>query len=299
MGRADTGALQSMTGFARSQGEGHGSRWVWELRSVNGKGLDVRFRVPPGLEQLEQPAREMVTARFARGNVQLALTLQRDESLARVQINRPVLDQLVAIADELRGKVNGAPPAIEHLLSIRGVVDVVDGEGEMSDDLRRDILASLETAIEALAAMRRQEGAVIRGLLSQRLDRIADLTDAARTNPARSSDAIRAKLAEQVAALIGAVPSLDADRLNQEAVLLATRADIGEEIDRLDAHVAAARELLAAGGAVGRRLDFLAQEFNREANTLCSKSNDSSITATGLDLKATVDQFREQVQNLE
>jgi len=288
-----------MTGFARSQGEGHGSRWVWEIRSVNGKGLDVRFRVPQGLEQLEQPAREMVTARFARGNVQLALTLQHDASLTKVQINRPVLDELVAIADELRSRTDAAPSAIEHLLSIRGVVDVVEGEGEISDDLRRDILASLAVAIEALAAMRKQEGAVIGDLLSQRLDKIEALTDAARTNPARSSEAIRARLAEQVAVLIDAAPSLDADRLNQEAVLLATRADIGEEIDRLDAHVTAARELLSAGGAVGRRLDFLAQEFNREANTLCSKSNDSSITATGLDLKATVDQFREQVQNLE
>jgi uncharacterized protein (TIGR00255 family) len=296
---AGSGTLQSMTGFARSQGTGHGSHWVWELRSVNGKGLDVRFRGPPGGEQIEQPAREILAARFARGNIQLALTLQHDSEAAKVQINRPVLDELMAIADELRTKTRGQPPVIEQLLSIRGVVDIVDGEGNSPEELQADILASLEEAADALAAMRRQEGAAISIMLGQRLDTIAALTAAARDNPARTAEAIKARLADQIAMLTDASPALDPQRLHQEAVLLATRADIGEEIDRLDAHVAAARDLLAAGGAVGRRLDFLAQEFNREANTLCSKSNDRSITAIGLDLKATVDQFREQVQNLE
>jgi uncharacterized protein (TIGR00255 family) len=299
MGSSDSGTLQSMTGFARGQGAGHGYRWVWELRSVNGKGLDIRFRGPPGMEQLEQPAREMIAARCARGSIQLTLALQRGAQAASVQVNRPVLDEIMAIADELRVRAGGSAPAIEHLLSIRGVVDVIEIEAEATDDLRRDLLAGLGEALDALVDMRRQEGAALHDLLAQRLDAIEMLTAAARSNPARSSDSIRARLAEQIEALLGASPALDPDRLHQEAVLLATRADIGEEIDRLDAHVAAARELLTGGGAVGRRLDFLAQEFNREANTLCSKSNDRSITAIGLDLKATVDQFREQVQNLE
>jgi uncharacterized protein (TIGR00255 family) len=299
MGGSDSGTVQSMTGFARKQGAGHGYRWVWELRSVNGKGLDIRFRGPPGMEQLEQPAREMISARFARGSVQLTLTLQRDTQAASIQVNRAVLDEILAIADELRVRTGGSAPAIEHLLSIRGVVDVIDVETEATDDLRRDLLGDLDAALTALVDMRRQEGAALHDILAQRLDAIAALTAAAKSNPARSSEAIRARLTEQVETLLGASPALDPDRLHQEAVLLAARADIGEEIDRLDAHVVAARELLSAGGAVGRRLDFLAQEFNREANTLCSKSNDRSITAIGLDLKATVDQFREQVQNLE
>ena len=205
----------------------------------------------------------------------------------------------MSIADEIRAKTGAAAPVVEQLLSIRGVVDIVDGEDENSDELRAAVLATLETSLDALADMRRREGAAIRELLRQRIDKIEALTAAARLDPARSSEAIRAKLTEQIANLLDASPALDPDRLNQEAVILAVKADIGEEIDRLDAHVSAARELMAAGGAVGRQLDFLAQEFNREANTLCSKSNASSVTAIGLDLKATVDQFREQVQNLE
>ncbi len=291
--------LQSMTGFARADGAGHACRWVWEARSVNGKSLDIRFRGPPGMEQLEQGARERIATRFTRGNIQLSLTQQQEGSASTVSINRTALNEVMRVARELRGDAGGPPLAVEQLLSIRGVVDVVEATTETTDDLRKDMLATLDHALDALAAMRRSEGAVIAGLLAERLDQIEQLTVAAKANPARTAEAIRARLAEQIAALTDASPALDPARLHQEAMLLATRVDIGEELDRLSAHVAAARELLAAGGAVGRRLDFLAQELNREANTLCSKSNDKSLTAIGLDLKATVDQFREQVQNLE
>jgi uncharacterized protein (TIGR00255 family) len=292
-------ALQSMTGFARADGAGHDSRWVWELRSVNGKGLDVRFRGPPGFEQLEQSARERIAARFTRGSIHLSLTQQRDKPAATVSVNRAALSEVMRVARELHGEGGAASLSIEQLLSIRGVVDVVEAPSEVTDELRNDMLASLDRALDDLAAMRCSEGTVIAGLLAQRLDSIESLTAAATANPARTPEAIRARLAEQVAALTDASPALEPARLHQEAMLLAARADIGEELDRLTAHVAAARQLLAAGGAIGRRLDFLAQELNREANTLCSKSNDKSLTAIGLDLKAAVDQFREQVQNLE
>ena len=298
MSAPTSNGLQSMTGFARADGTGHGCRWSWEIRSVNGKGLDVRFRGPPGMERLEQAAREEAAKRFTRGSIQLGLALQRVDQAGAVRVNSAALDELIRVARE-RASETGQPPSVGELMAIRGVVEIVEDEGEASDDLRADIQSTLATALDELAAMRRSEGAAVAALLHERLDRIEALTEAARANPARSPEAIRARLAEQVALLLGASSKLDADRLHQEAALLATRADIAEEIDRLTAHVAAARDLLASGGAVGRRLDFLAQEFNREANTLCSKSNDRSLTATGLDLKATVDQFREQVQNLE
>lgn len=288
-----------MTGFARADGAGYGCRWVWEARSVNGKGLDVRFRGPPGLEQLEQAVRERAAARFSRGNVQLSLTQQREHSAATVSVNRAALSEVMRVARELRSEASAAPLSIEQLLSIRGVVDLVEATTETSDELRDAMLTSLDEALDALADMRESEGAAVAGFLTDRLDRIEALTAQAAANPARTPEAIRARIAEQVAALLDAAPALDPARLHQEAAILATRADVGEEIDRLTAHVAAARQLLAEGGAVGRRLDFLAQEFNRETNTLCSKSNDKSLTAIGLDLKAVVDQFREQVQNLE
>lgn len=293
--RAD---LQSMTGFARGTGAGQGSQWAWEIRSVNGKGLDVRFRGPPGMERLEQVAREQVGARFTRGSIQLGLTIRRKVQGSPVRINRPALEELVRIVGEFPG-ADERSPYVEQLMAIRGVVDFTDEQTDISDEVLQAITTTLADALDQLAAMRRTEGEAVAAILTDRLDRIEGLTNAARENPARAPDAIRAKLSAQMALLLDTTSSLDVERLHQEAALLATRADIAEEIDRLAAHVAAARELLAIGGAVGRKLDFLSQEFNREANTLCSKSNDRSLTATGLDLKAAVDQFREQVQNLE
>ena len=293
-------ALQSMTGFARAEG-GNAVRWAWELRSVNGKGLDVRIRAPNGFERLESAIREQVAARFTRGNIQALLSVEGESAKQRVVVNEAVLSQVLAGMASIRERIDAAPPTVDGILAIRGVLDIEDADADDETRAAGDaaILDGLGEALAELAEARGGEGTAIGAILAARLDQIAALTRQAEAVPARQPEAIRRKLAEQIAALLDAVPALDPDRLHQEAVLLATKADIREEIDRLDAHVAAARDLLEKGGAVGRRLDFLAQEFNREVNTLCSKSNDRSLTAIGLELKATVDQFREQIQNLE
>jgi len=293
--------LMSMTGFARRDTAGTAVRATWELRSVNGKGLDVRLRLPPGLERLEIPVRERCAARLARGNVQASLAIQGATAAPRVRINEEVLKSLIAAMEKIGTGIDVQPPTLDGILSIRGVVEIEEAEAgdAAAAETDAEILAALDGALDELIAMRIREGTAIGTVLGTRLDEIARLAREAEASPARTPEAIRARLAEQIAALLDAAPALDPDRLHQEAVLLATRADIREEIDRLDAHVAAARELLAAGGPVGRRLDFLAQEFNREVNTLCAKSNDRGLTATGLELKAVVDQLREQIQNLE
>ena len=293
-------ALESMTGFARADG-GSTSRWAWELRSVNGKGLDVRLRVPGGFERLEPAIRERIAGRLTRGNIQAQLSVEDRSTSQRITIDDGVLTQVIEAMNRIGERVHAQPPTLDGILSIRGVVNVEDAleDEEVRAALDGEILAGLDTALDELTSVRRREGSAIGGLLEARLGEIAALTRKAEEAPVRQPEAIRARLAEQVATLLDAAPALDPDRLHQEAVLLATKADIREELDRLDAHVAAARDLLATGGAVGRRLDFLAQEFNREVNTLCSKSNDRSLTAIGLDMKAVVDQMREQIQNLE
>lgn len=294
-------ALSSMTGFARVDGAGRDVRWTWEVRSVNGKGLDIRLRMPPGFEHLEAGVRERVGAAVARGNVQVTLTVQGEQGSSRIRVNDDVLAEVMAAWERIRRTMDVQPPTLDGLLAVRGVVETVDAEDdeEARSALAAVLLANLDSALAALISDRLREGAAIALTLSARLDEINRLVRLVEASPARTPEAIRMRLAEQVALLLSAVPALDSDRLNQEAVLLANRADVREEIDRLDAHVAAARQLLAASEPVGRRLDFLSQEFNREANTLCSKSNDRSVTTAGLALKAVVDQFREQVQNVE
>lgn len=293
-------ALQSMTGFARSEG-GSEPRWTWELRSVNGKGLDVRIRLPSGFERLEQSVRETIARSFTRGNIQVLLTVEGRAPGQRVVINEAVLAQVIEAMERVRGRIPVEPPTLDGILAIRGVLEVEDAIADEAAQAETDaaILAGLGRATDELSRSRRREGAAIGAVLDARIAEIAALTRQAEVSPLRQPEAIRARLAEQIATLLDAAPALDPDRLHQEAVLLATKADIREEIDRLDAHVTAARELLAAGGPVGRRLDFLAQEFNREVNTLCSKANDRSLTTIGLELKAVVDQLREQIQNLE
>jgi uncharacterized protein (TIGR00255 family) len=293
--------LSSMTGFARADGVGAGHRWTWELRSVNGRGLDLRVRLAPGFEFLEAATREQLGAALVRGNVQVSLSVQAEGAGVHVRINESVLAEVIQAMERIGERVEIQPPTMDGLLAVRGVVETVEpfADEEGRSALGGRMIGDLDAAIASLVADRRREGRAIAAVLEARLVEIARLTRAAEATPARAPEAIRMRLAEQVATLLDAAPALDPDRLHQEAVLLATRADIREEIDRLDAHVAAARTLLAEDGAVGRRLDFLAQEFNREANTLCSKSNDVALTAIGLELKATVDQFREQVQNLE
>lgn len=296
-------SLRSMTGFARVERDAVPTGFSWELRSVNGKGLDVRLRLPPGLEELEADIRRLVGASLGRGNVQAALTLRRDvaDDAPNFRVNEALLAELLRLSDTLVSAGRATSPSADGLLALRGVIEVAEVEPAALAlaEHRADVLSALSEALVALRRSREGEGAALATVLHARLDRIEQLTASAEHHPARSIDAIRARLREQVALLRGTADGLDEARLHQEAVLLATRADIREELDRLNAHVAAARELLALDEPVGRRLDFLSQEFNREANTLCAKSNATALTAIGLELKLSVDQFREQVQNIE
>ena len=294
-------ALQSMTGFARATGESAGGAISWELRSVNGKGLDVRLRLPAGFDRLEMPVRQALQRRFARGNLQGTLNLVRTGSATQPVINEDFLKDVAELAKRLEKQFGCAPASADGLLALRGVFDVPEATDDpaMLPDLDKAIIATLDQAMDGLEAARRQEGAALGEVLSAHVDTIERLTLAAEADPSREPAAIRERLAAQVKLLLEASPGFDEQRLTSEAALLATKADIREEIDRLKTHVASARSLLAGGGAVGRKLDFLSQEFNRESNTLCSKSNAAAVTAIGLELKAVIDQFREQVQNLE
>jgi uncharacterized protein (TIGR00255 family) len=298
-------ALQSMTGFARYAAQHDGAngeaRIVWEVRSVNGKGLDLRLRLPQGLEAAEHPVRSMLARHFSRGNFQASLSVERADEQASFVINHAMLAEVLKLGAELQEKHGLAPASVDGVLSLRGMIDQaqVAEDDDARTELEAAIVAAFEGALKAIAEARAQEGKALFTILSGHVDTIGRLTDAARQDPSRSTDAIKARLAAQVALLLDGPRDLDEARLYQEAAFLATKADIQEELDRLDTHVASAHKLLADGGPVGRKLDFLSQEFNREANTLCSKSNAASITAIGLELKAVVDQFREQVQNLE
>ncbi len=293
--------LSSMTGFARSSGEHQGLYWQWEIKSVNGKALDVRLRLPQGFEALETPVRSALAQAFRRGNLQVSLSVSGAVQRETVRLNQEILDRLVEAGEALRERIGGEPLRADALLAIRGVVEVTSLPEEEDQIERRHaaMLDSFGDALRALAAARLEEGARLHAILTGQVARIAELTRSARANPARFVEAIRARLAEQVSRLMETGAALDPDRLHQEAVLAATRADIQEELDRLDSHVEAAHQLLAASEAIGRKFDFLAQEFNREANTLCSKASDRSLSLIGLDLKTVIDQLREQAQNIE
>jgi uncharacterized protein (TIGR00255 family) len=295
-------SLQSMTGFARATGQAGPAVATWEVRSVNGKSVELRLRLPPGMDRLEPKVRQAVTSRFGRGSIQCSLTLTRTVAQQpQPVVNEAFLKDIAALAKRLETQFGIAAPTADGLLSLRGVLDIPEA-AETEDEraeLDAALLTVLDEALVGLEAARRGEGAALLGVLALQLDEIEMLTRRAEADPSREPAAIRARLAEQVGLLLDAGPTLDEQRLHMEAALLATRADIREEIDRLKTHVAAARVLLTQGGAVGRKLDFLAQEFNRESNTLCSKSNAGAVTAIGLELKAVVDRFREQVQNLE
>jgi uncharacterized protein (TIGR00255 family) len=290
-----------MTGFARADGHEDGVSWVWELKSVNSKSLDLRFRLPPGLEALELPLRTGLAQRLKRGALSVTLTLTRVANAGALRINREALAQVVAASQELVAAGRAALPRADGLLALRGVLESGD---ESEDDGQRErrhavLLAGWAKALDGLVAMRQGEGARLIPVLEARLAEIARLAGAAEDSAAVQPEALKARLRDLVAALLDASPALPPERLAQEAALLVAKADIREEIDRLAAHVVAAQELLAEGGAIGRRFDFLCQEFNREANTLCSKSADVALTRVGLDLKAVIEQLREQVQNLE
>jgi uncharacterized protein (TIGR00255 family) len=294
-------ALSSMTGFARSHGVCGAYTWAWEIKSVNGKGLDLRLRLPPGWDAIDAPVRARLSEVLGRGSVQANLTIERSGAVPTVRINTEVLDAVLAALKQLRSRVDATPPTLDGLLALKGVMEV--SETEENEAERRNaetvVIKGFADAIGALAEMRGQEGAVLGNLLSARLSEIAALAERADKSPGRQPEAIRARLAEQIATLLQQSERFDPDRLHQEAILIATKADVREELDRLAAHVTQARNLIGQGGPVGRRLDFLAQELNREANTLCAKANDVELTNIGLELKAAVEQFREQVQNVE
>lgn len=294
-------ALQSMTGFGRAASNHLGAAIAWELKSVNGKGLELRLRLPPGTERLEQAIRQTIQKRFARGNFQVVLSLSRGRAQAQPVVNEDFLKDLAGLAKRVEDQFGVAPATADGLLALRGVLDVPEAaeDEESRTQLDAAIFAALGDGLDSLEAARREEGAALGELLSGHLDTIDELTARAEGDPSREPETIRARLAEQVRLLMETGAPLDEARLHMEAAFLATKADIREEIDRLKTHVASGRTLLSAGGPVGRKLDFLSQEFNRETNTLCSKSNAASVTAIGLELKAVVDQFREQVQNLE
>ncbi len=294
-------ALSSMTGFARGHGVSGTYAWSWELKSVNAKGLDLRLRLPPGWDAVEAPARSRAAEILSRGTVQASLTVEREGVAPVVRINEPVLAAVLDTFRGLAGRVQAAPPTLDGILALKGVIEVSD-QDENEDERKAGeaaVVAGFAQALDGLATMRRHEGEALGRVLTVRLGEIAALAARADAAPGRRPEAIKARIAEQVTTLLATSERFDADRLHQEALLIATKADIREELDRLAAHVAQAGKLITGGGAIGRRLDFLSQELNREANTLCAKSNDVELTNTGLELKNVVEQFREQVQNLE
>jgi uncharacterized protein (TIGR00255 family) len=290
-----------MTGFARGHGVSGAYSWAWELKSVNAKGLDLRLRLPAGWDAVEGPARQSAAQVLSRGTVYGTLTVERVGVAPIVRVNEPVLAAVLATIKGLAGRVEAAAPRLDGILSLKGVIEIID-EDEREEDRRAaeaEVIAGFQKTLAALAAMRVHEGEALGQILTQRIGEIAALAARADAAPGRRSEAIKARIAEQVATLLDASNRFDPDRLHQEAILIASKADIREELDRLASHVAQVQRMIAEGGAIGRRLDFLAQELNREANTLCSKSNDVELTNIGLELKSVVEQFREQVQNLE
>ncbi len=292
--------LKSMTGFARLDGSAAGNRFAWELRSVNGRGLDLRLRLPPGFDAVEMAVRRKASEMLARGNVSINLTVTRETSAQTFRIDEKLLAALIDTARRYSGTSGIRDASLDGLLAVRGVVEVVEAGPDEEDAkaFEAELIAAFGGALADFQAARASEGVTLARILGDQVDEIARLVAEAEALPARTPEAIRDRLEEQLAALL-ARDDIDPQRLHVEAALIATRADVREEIDRLKAHVAQARDLLASDAAVGRRLDFLAQEFNRESNTLCSKSNDTTLTRIGLALKAVVDQFKEQVQNVE
>ena len=290
-----------MTGFARGHGVAGAYAWNWEIKAVNAKGLDVRLRLPPGWDAVEMPARKRASEELSRGTVYANLTVERKGVTSAVKVNEQVLAAVLSTLKGLSGKIEAAPATLDGILALKGVIEVAD-EDEREDERRAAeaaIATGFDKALAELSTMRREEGATLGKVLSARLSEIAALAARAEKAPGRKPEAIKARLAEQVATLLAASQRFDSDRLHQEAVMLAAKADIREELDRLASHVAQAQKLLTDGGAVGRKLDFLAQELHRESNTLTAKANDVELTNIGLELKTVVEQFREQVQNLE
>ena len=292
--------LSSMTGFARAEGSIAGLAWVWELRSVNGRGLDLRFRLPPGWDSLEPALREAAGKQLKRGNVTAGLTVKR-ESEARIALDSTALEHALALAMDLHARIPGSPlPRAEALLALPGVLRAASADPAEERAAAAGIVqGGFAEALAGLVAARDAEGARLATVLRGLLEEIAVLRRQAADEAADQPAAQRARVMENLTALLREAPSLPQERIAQEVALLAARSDVREELDRLDSHIAAAHALLMEAANVGRRFDFLVQEFNREANTLCSKSASAALTATGLKLKAAIEQLREQVQNIE
>ncbi len=293
-------ALASMTGFARSAGSVEGFAWAWELRSVNGRGLDFRLRLPPGFDALESALRDDAGKQLKRGNVSATLTVKREER-DRLAPDPAALEQVLALAAALSKRIPGAPPPrAEALLALPGVLRAAAPDDDQLLPVQIEaVRTGFAEALAALVTARREEGARLAATLSGQLDEISALHAQAAAEAADQPAAHRARMLETLRDMLREVPNLPEDRIAQEVALLAARSDVREELDRLASHIEAARALLAEATLVGRRFDFLVQEFNREANTLCSKSASVALTATGLKLKATIEQMREQVQNIE
>jgi uncharacterized protein (TIGR00255 family) len=294
-------SIASMTGFAREAGVTGAYQWAWELKTVNGRGLEVRVRTPSGLDAMGEEARGQILKALTRGQGQLNLSLSKASSAPKLRVNQDVLQSLLSALTDLSLPESVKPASLDGLLAVRGVVELDDDADDpgQNPELAAALRAGVGALIEALKAARLKEGQALSVVLRQQLELVSRLVDEAEAAPARQPEAIRARLEAQIAELFEGKHALEPARLHQEAVLIAARADIREELDRLRAHVEAARGLLQEGGPVGRRLDFLAQEFGREANTLCAKANDVSLSRIGLELKAVIEQFREQVQNVE
>lgn len=288
--------LASMTGFASVDGQFENHNWVWEVRAVNGRGLDVRFRLPSSLAALEDHLRKTVRGAFKRGNLQISLQFDRGaQEDATISVNldqaRNILQQLKPLVDE--GLV--APPSADGLLGVRGMLEI-NARPLALDKLRQPVTDSFGELLAALREARLAEGLATGDVLNETLDKIEHLVEQARDNPSLKSSTVMARLQAQIAEL---GQTIEPERLAQEVALLVIKADIAEELDRLSGHIVAARTLLNASEPVGRKLEFLAQEFNREANTLCAKSNDQQLTQIGLELKTLIDQIKEQAANVE
>ncbi|MEM9028836.1 MAG: YicC/YloC family endoribonuclease [Pseudomonadota bacterium] len=294
---------KSMTGFGRADGGDGSASWSWEIRSVNGRGLDLRLRLPSGYERLEPLVRQRLSAQLTRGSVVAQLDVRRAAGTGALRVNEEALETVISAAEDIRDRVGGSPLQADQLLALRGVLESVDAdEGLGQNESRADaVLTDLDLALAQMIAARQAEGTRLAAVILEHVDSIAACVADVAEHPARTPDATKARLEAQLHRLFEAPSSatIDRDRLHQEAAVIATRADIEEEIKRLQAHIESARDLLSANEPIGRRLEFLVQEFNREANTLCSKSNDIAITEIGLKLKSLIDQVREQVQNIE
>ncbi len=297
--------IASMTGYARAQGADDRRRWVWEARSVNGRNLEIRCRVPQGFERLENPARTAVGGRLKRGNVSLILTLTSERQSSPLRINRALLAELATLVEEVRKSTGAAAPSADGLLRVRGVIEEEEEDGQTEEQLAvldNALTATLDEVLKALVAARAAEGKALAKVIDGHVGEIESLCKRATERALAQIGTVRARFESQLAELMGRVPQLSEERFAQEVALLVGKADVREELDRLAAHIAQARTLLAEArvdNPVGRKFDFLCQEFNREANTLCSKSADIELTRIGIDLKGAVERMREQVQNVE